>query len=101
LVVKFIVEIKKMLAKHLLISGRVQRVGFRWNLARVANTRHVSGWTRNLSDGSVEVFLQGDENDVAAVVEWCHKGPPAAKVENVEIETVAPDATLTRFEVVA
>jgi acylphosphatase len=49
-----------------------------------AKANGVTGWVRNLPDGRVEAVLEGDEPGVKRVVEWCQRGPPNAKVENVE-----------------
>ena len=45
-----------------------------------------SGWVRNRRDGSVEILAEGPEEAVAALVERCHDGPPAARVDQVEVE---------------
>jgi acylphosphatase len=46
----------------------------------------VSGWARNLPDGRVEVLAQGEKEAVERLVEWCHQGPPTARVTRVEIQ---------------
>ena len=74
------------IAKRIVVTGRVQGVGFRYALADEARLRGLSGWVRNRRDGSVEAILCGPPADVAALVEWARRGPPAAKVESVEIE---------------
>lgn len=67
------------------ISGRVQLVGFRFATHRAAIDFHITGWVRNMADGSVEAVFEGDEKSVDKMLEWCHIGPPAARVENVII----------------
>jgi acylphosphatase len=74
------------IAKKIVVTGRVQRVGFRYALADEARSRGVSGWVRNRRDGSVEAILCGSAADVDALVGWAWRGPPAAKVESVEVE---------------
>ncbi len=66
------------------VRGRVQGVFFRDSTRREAQARGVSGWVRNLPDGSVEAVFEGEEKDVSAVVAWCGQGPPSARVEKVE-----------------
>jgi acylphosphatase len=70
------------------ISGRVQGVGFRASTRDQALTRGISGYVRNLSDGRVEVMACGDDAALEWLLEWLHKGPAAASVEHVDVETV-------------
>jgi acylphosphatase len=73
-------------AVHVTIRGRVQGVWYRgWTVAE-ASARGLAGWVRNLSDGSVEAVFAGPAERVEAMVEACHRGPPAARVVLVEIE---------------
>jgi len=69
---------------RLRISGRVQGIGFRDALRGEALRLGVTGWVRNLADGRVESVVQGKPDDVAALVEWARRGPPAARVARVE-----------------
>jgi acylphosphatase len=71
---------------HLLVSGRVQGVFFRSETRYEARRRNVTGWIRNLTDGRVEAVFEGEKNDVEKVIDFCHKGPPASRVRNVEVE---------------
>ena len=70
---------------HLFISGQVQGVFFRTHTHKKALELKLTGWVRNLDDGRVETFAEGPEEKLQKFVEWCHKGPPAARVEDVEI----------------
>jgi len=72
-----------MIARHLLICGRVQGVGFRHWLLRAAREAGVVGWVRNRSDGQVEAVLAGDPGAVARLAARCRLGPPGAWVEAV------------------
>ncbi|MDZ4735648.1 MAG: acylphosphatase [Rhodospirillaceae bacterium] len=66
------------------ISGKVQGVWFRaWTIEEAAK-RDLRGWVRNRKDGSVEALFAGDPARVDAMLAACRKGPPLAKVENVE-----------------
>ncbi len=71
---------------HIFVSGTVQGVYFRQNTKEVATRHNVTGWVRNLPDGRVEAILEGDESDVNKVIEWCHVGPPKAKVTDVNVK---------------
>ncbi|MHB8926823.1 MAG: acylphosphatase [Bacillota bacterium] len=69
---------------RLIIGGRVQGVSFRYYTRRAAISLGVTGWVRNLPDGRVEVLAEGDDDTVQALVDWCHQGPPSARVTAVE-----------------
>ncbi|HEX7033109.1 MAG TPA: acylphosphatase [Nitrososphaera sp.] len=71
---------------HIFVSGTVQGVYFRQNTKEVATKHNVTGWVRNLPDGRVEAVLEGNEADVNKVIEWCHVGPPNAKVNDVNVK---------------
>jgi acylphosphatase len=73
------------MAKHLLISGRVQGVGFRYAMAEEAERLGVTGWVRNRRDGTVEAVVDGDAEAVAALLAWSRRGPPAARVAAVQV----------------
>ena len=79
-------------ARLLHIRGRVQGVGFRDAMIDVAREEGVSGWVRNRADDTVEAFVQGPLGAVERVVAWARRGPPAARVEGVEVQE-APAAT--------
>jgi len=70
---------------HVFISGWVQGVLFRSNTQELAQRLGVTGWVRNLRDGRVEVIFEGEEEAVERLVSWCHRGPPGALVEDVEV----------------
>jgi len=75
---------------HLLISGRVQGVCFRAYAEEEAQSLGLKGWVKNLLDGRVEVVCEGEKDDVERFVEWCHNGPPGARVRDIDVswETV-------------
>jgi acylphosphatase len=83
---------------HVLISGRVQGVGYRYATVETANQLGLSGWVRNLPDNRVEAVFEGKREIVEEIVRWCHEGPPAAMVKNVAVEYGEPEG-LQRFEV--
>ncbi len=71
---------------HLFVSGRVQGVGFRYSAVGAARRiGGLAGWVRNLDDGRVEAVMEGTREKLEELVAWCRVGPPAARVEDVEV----------------
>ena len=68
---------------RLIIEGRVQGVWFRDSTRSQAKTLGVTGWVKNRHDGAVEALAEGPEENVAKLIEWCHRGPSAARVDRV------------------
>jgi len=71
------------------VTGRVQGVCYRASTVDEARDRGLTGWVRNLADGSVELEAQGDDASVAALLAWCAHGPPAARVAGVAVDDLA------------
>lgn len=71
--------------RRVLVSGRVQGVGFRAATAREARRLGVTGYAANLADGRVEVLACGSAEAVEALLGWLEGGPPAAKVREVAL----------------
>jgi uncharacterized protein YfaS (alpha-2-macroglobulin family) len=63
---------------------------FRESTRREAQARHLSGLVRNLHDGRVEAVFDGHEPDVQAMIQWCHRGPSRARVDNVQVDWETP-----------
>jgi acylphosphatase len=84
---------------HVLVSGLVQGVAFRAYTADEARRLGARGWVRNLADGRVEVEAEGERAALLALVSSCEQGPPAARVEGVEVEWRAWRGDLGPFEV--
>ena len=70
--------------RHVVIRGRVQGVGYRAWTEVTALERGIEGWVRNRRDGSVEAVFGGLDNDVAAMIAECRRGPPGAWVETID-----------------
>lgn len=77
--------------RHLIVSGRVQGVGFRDGLRAEALALGVAGWVRNRRDGTVEALIQGEPAALDALVAWAGRGPPAARVAHVAVAPAADD----------
>jgi len=70
---------------HVIIEGIVQGVFFRANTVEAAKRHNVYGWVRNRPEGTVEAVIEGDEDAVKKIIEWCHTGPPGARVDRVNV----------------
>ena len=71
--------------RRLIIHGRVQGVWYRGWTVDEARVLGLAGWVRNRRDGSVEMLVEGEQEAVAAMIERCHVGPPAARVDRIEV----------------
>ena len=77
---------------RLRIEGSVQAVGYRYFAAEEARKLGLDGWIRNRSDGTVEALASGSTNAVEAFVAACMRGPPGARVTNVDLHSADPPA---------
>ena len=82
--------------RNLTISGQVQGVGFRYHFAEQAQRLGITGWVRNRRSGSVEAMIEGTPEAVEALLAWARLGPPAARVERVEVS--AAEGAFSGFE---
>ena len=81
------------------ISGRVQGVGFRWAAQDEATRLGITGWVRNSDDGGVEVVAEGDEAQIERFVAWCRKGPPGARVHDLDERGRAATSEFASFRI--
>ena len=79
--------------------GRVQGVCFRAYTREQAAAVGLTGWVKNLPDGSVEALFEGEEDQVRAAIEKCRQGPPSARVEKVDINWGNANDEFTGFTV--
>lgn len=86
-----------MIAQRLVIRGRVQGVGYRDAMFDMARTCGIVGWVRNRSDGAVEALVQGDAGVVERALAWCRRGPPLARVAEVEVIDENVSAAMSGF----
>lgn len=93
------VESMAKMGAHVYVSGEVQGVGFRYSAIREANALGLTGWVRNLDDGRVEVFAEGEEDAVQEMIAWCKRGPRSAEVTDTEVELQPYRGKFTRFDV--
>jgi acylphosphatase len=88
-----------LVARRYVISGRVQGVGFRWFAESAAAREGVHGWIRNLPDGRVEAQAEGDAEALERFERALRHGPPAARVETVDVDALMPTGRHTGFSV--
>jgi acylphosphatase len=89
---------RDVVAFRVVASGRVQGVNFRWSTREASDRHAVVGWVKNRPDGTVEAILQGDRGGVDQVLEWMRAGgPPAGRVDSLDVTPIAVDDHLDRF----
>jgi acylphosphatase len=86
-------------AIHMIVRGMVQGVGFRFFVRQLASRFGVNGWVKNLPDGSVEVYAEGEENVLSPFIESVEAGPRFGRVTGVQKEQVAPSNSHTGFNI--
>ena len=69
---------------EVIISGRVQGVGFRYSTCRVAQRNGLTGWCRNNPDHTVTAVFEGEQTALEAMLDWCRRGPALARVDDVQ-----------------
>jgi acylphosphatase len=84
---------------HVVVSGRVQGVGYRQSTYLEATRLGLTGWVRNLPDGRVEAVFEGAHNVQDDMLAWCRKGPTFARVTGVDAAWQDCPQFGTRFEV--
>ena len=75
-----------MIARRIIVSGRVQGVFYRGWTVETARELGLDGWVRNRRDGRVAILVRGGEQAVQALIERCRSGPPAASVDEISVE---------------
>ena len=83
--------------KRLLISGKVQGVGFRHWLYMKAVEKNICGWVRNIATGEVEALVIGNDEDVNKLIKQCKQGPFSSKVIQVKIRDYQQDYSKKSF----
>lgn len=84
---------------HVRISGYVQGVFFRYHTRELAQQLGLRGWVRNTPDGQVEAVFEGEKGAVERMLEFCHRGPSGARVNDIEIKWEQPRGEFSGFEV--
>jgi len=86
-----------MIRKHIFFTGRVQGVGFRYQSAAIACSMGLTGWVRNLSDGRVEMEVQGEEPKIARLILEL-KNTPYIHIDRAEAENIPCDESEKKFQ---
>jgi len=84
---------------HLIITGMVQGVMFRYSTQDEAERLGLTGWVRNRRDGTVEAVAEGEKKKAEQLVEWCHHGPPHARVTRVDVDWAEPTHEFEGFKI--
>ena len=87
--------------KHLVISGRVQGVGFRYWLQSIAIKKKIFGWVKNNISGNVETLIIGEEQEVKNLIKLCEKGPPSSQVVRVKVSEYNKDYSKIFFSILS
>ena len=84
---------------HVIVHGKVQGVFFRYETKQAAIARGVSGWVRNLPDGTVEGVFEGPEESVKSLLAWCRQGPPESRVDKVDTDWLTAEGEFDGFRI--
>jgi len=84
---------------YIRVHGRVQGVLFRSNTKRVAESLGLSGYAKNMGDGTVEVVAEGPEDKLKELIDFCKKGPEAAEVSKIDVKFDKASNDLDGFEI--
>ena len=87
--------------KHLLISGKVQGVGFRHWLYMKATKKNIRGWVKNKITGEVEALLIGNSEDVNDVIKQCKRGPSPSNVTQIRIQDYQQEYSKKSFDILS
>ncbi len=84
---------------HTIISGRVQGVAFRASTRGKAIALNLTGWVKNLREGSVEAIFEGEDDHIEIMRRWCEHGPPLARVTGVDSSDEDYTGEFTEFTI--
>ncbi|MFN3246837.1 MAG: acylphosphatase [Leptonema sp. (in: bacteria)] len=90
----------EVVGKKIKVHGRVQGVGFRQFTVYTAQEYNIQGTVKNLFDGSVECYAKGTKENMEKFIQKLRKGPPSAKVTNIEIEDISPTLIPNGFKII-
>lgn len=88
------------MTRHYIVRGKVQGVGFRAFVKRVAEAFDIVGQVRNRPDGSVAITARGTEENLASFVEQVEIGPTSSRVDELETSSVESDTSFSEFAIV-
>lgn len=88
-----------MIAAEITVTGLVQGVGFRWFCHRQATALNLTGWVKNLSDGSVQLHVEGERTSIESLIPILRTGPSSAEVDQVSIQWLNYTGKYHSFEI--
>lgn len=83
----------------IIVRGEIQDVGFRYSIKAKALELGITGYVKNISDGSVEIVAQGEETKLNELISWAKTGPRFSRVDKVEISWSKPEEQFLDFEI--
>ena len=86
--------------KHIVITGKVQGVGFRYWLHKAAVRNNINGWVKNKISGEVEALLIGDNVEIDNLIRLCKKGPPSSKVTKIKVQNYQKEFLKKSFDII-
>ena len=88
-----------IIKKYLVISGKVQGVGFRYWIQNLAINNNIVGWVKNKLSGDVEALIMGQEKEVQKLIKQCKIGPSSATIQNIQINDYDQDYSKEGFDI--
>ena len=87
--------------KHIVITGKVQNVGYRYWLYKEAIEKNISGWVRNKISGEVEALVIGNDMDINNLIKLCKKGPSLSKVTKIKVQNYQKEFLKKSFNIIS
>ena len=87
--------------KLIVITGRVQGVGFRYWLYKAAVRHNIYGWVRNKISGEVEALVIGNDTDINNLIKLCKKGSPLSKVTKIKVQNYPKEFLKKSFNIIS
>ena len=87
--------------KHIVITGKVQNVGYRYWLHKEAIEKNISGWVRNKISGEVEALVIGNDTDINNLIKLCKKGSPLSKVTKIKVQNYPKEFLEKSFNIIS
>jgi len=84
---------------HILITGKVQGISFRYYTKKKAEELQIKGWVKNLPNGDVEIVVEGNNSNITSFMDWCKTGPSLANVKNIAINEEQPTNEFSTFSI--
>ena len=87
--------------KYIVITGKVQNVGYRYWLYKEAIEKNISGWVRNKISGEVEALVIGNDTDINNLIKLCKKGSPLSKVTKIKVQNYPKEFLKKSFNIIS